>query len=137
MPQPFLDVIIILIIGGFGMANILHNVDYAPNNLAIMNVESNIGNKHEESFYYKNGESTQTFRVSSDSQQCLTGEVYVKQGSIAINIEDDKGSSIFSQEFTPQKEPYTVQISLDKSNTTYKAHITYNKARGSVNLKPE
>lgn len=135
----FLGTVVIGVMGAFGMINMNKHTGYVhvPSNVAIMNVENNMGNKHEESFYYKNGESIQTFSVDESSHQLLTGEVYVKKGSIVINVEDNKGNNIFSQEFTPQEDPYAVQISLDKADVFYKAHITYNKARGKVNLRPE
>ncbi len=133
----FLGTIIIVVVATFGIGNIAFRTNYAPKNIAIMNVENNIGNQFKSSFFYKDGTDTKRFNIKKDSRQLISGEVYVEEGSIRIEVIDNEGNSIFTQEFTPQEEAYAVAISLDKTDVFYKVHMVYNKAKGHVDLKAE
>lgn len=131
----FLGAILLIIVIAFGLGSVLHHVDYAPHNLSIMNVENNTMNKCKQSFYYKNGESIKDFNINKE--KALVGKVTVKQGSMTLTIKDDEEKVIFSQEFTPQEEAYTIEIPLNKTETFYSAFMTFDKTRGSIELQPE
>ena len=130
----FAGAIIVIVIVVFGLGTVLHNVEYAPNNLAIMNIENNLENTYKNSFYYRNGESRANFKVDSNTQGILKGQVNVKEGQILVKITDPTSEVVYEETFTQNENPYIINLELQDEEGNYTAYITCQKARGGIEL---
>ncbi|MEG0580388.1 MAG: hypothetical protein RR490_10775 [Niameybacter sp.] len=102
--------------------------------VAVMNIETSMGNHLRSSFTYKNGTDGMVLKRKVGETITLTGEVNIKKGDIIMTISDPNDEVVFTKTYESQNEIEEIQVPVT-SEGKYTVRLEINEASGDYNLK--